>query len=250
MKIAICDDNISDLSNIVSIVEDYILSNKNNFQIEYIAYKNPVDLIMVMESGQHFDLLLLDIFMPHMNGMEVAKEIRQYNQDVKIIFSTSSAEFAVESYTVDAFYYMLKPIQKENLITLFDKVVSETKLLSGTSILIKSKTGLTRIQTHRLEYAEVIGRTIFYHIYDNLVIESIGTMLELEDELLGNPCFIKPHRSYIVNMDYIDTLRNRELKMRSHTIIPMPKANYKYVKSAYLAYAFKESISINHFGVM
>ncbi len=240
LRIAICDDNISDLSNMVSIVNDYIFMQRNKLEIEYAAFQSAVDLIAAMESGQRFDLLLLDILMPLMNGMEAAKEIRQYNQDIKIIFSTSSPEFAVESYTVGAFYYAIKPIWKDKLVLLLDKVIADIKVAEGVSFLIKSKTGLTRIYTNRLEYAEVIGRTIFYHIIDGSVIEAVGSMVELEDELLNHQNFIKPHRSYILNLDYIDTLGQREIVMRSRSSIPVAKANYKAIKSAYISYAFKE----------
>lgn len=240
LRIAICDDNISDLSNIVSIVNDYIFMQRNKLEIEYVVFQKSVDLIAAMESGQHFDLMLLDILMPLMTGMDAAKEIRQYNQDVKIIFSTSSPEFAVESYSVGAFYYAIKPIWKENLFLLLDKVIAEIKVAEGTSFLIKSKTGLTRIYTTRLEYAEVIGRTIFYHITSGSVIEAVGSMVKLEEELLDHPGFIKPHRSFIINMDFIDTLSQREIVMRSHAMVPIAKANYKSVKSAYISYAFHE----------
>lgn len=242
IRIAICDDNISDLSNMVSIVNDYIVAQKNNLKIEYVAYQNAVDLIAAMEGGQRFDVLLLDILMPLVNGMEAAKEIRQYNQDVKIIFSTSSPEFAVESYSVDAFYYAIKPIWKEKLFLLLDKIIAEIKIAEGASFLIKSKAGLTRIYLNRLEYIEVIGRTIFYHIIDGSVIEAAGSMAEVNDLLLNYPNFVKPHRSYIINMDFIDTLNSREILMTSRSTVPMARANYQAVKSAYISYAFHEHI--------
>jgi DNA-binding LytR/AlgR family response regulator len=243
LRIAICDDNIADLSNMVSLVNEYIFMQRNKLEIEYVAFQNAVDLIAAMESGHRFDLMLLDILMPLMTGMDAAKEIRQYNQDVKIIFSTSSPEFAVESYSVGAFYYAIKPVWKEKLFLLLDKVIAEIKVADGTSFLIKSKTGLTRIYTNRLEYAEVIGRTICYHIASGAVIEAVGSMVDLEEELLEHLNFIKPHRSYIINMDFIDTLNQRELLMRSRAFVPIAKANYKAVKSAYISYAFKEHLA-------
>lgn len=240
LKIAVCDDNIADLSNVVSLIEDYQASQRDKNNIKYTAFQSAVDLIAAMESGQQYDLVLLDILMPFMTGMDAAKEIRQFNQAVKIIFMTSSPEFAVESYVVDAYYYALKPIWKEKLFILLDKVISETEIQLGASFLIKSKTGLTRIYITRLEFAEVIGRTILYHLTDGSVIEAIGTMNELEKELLANPCFIKTHRSYIINMEQIDTISQREIKMQSHALVPLAKANYSTVKSAYITFAFKE----------
>lgn len=239
LKIAICDDNIEDLSNMVSIINDYISLQRDKRIISYTAFQNAVDLIAAIESGQLYDLVLLDILMPFMTGMDAAKEIRQFNQDVKIIFSTSSTEFAVESYSVGAYYYALKPIWKEKLFVLLDKVISEMETDTSTSFLVKSKTGLTRIYINKLEFAEIIHRTIFYHLTDGLVIEAVGSMSALEKDLLSNNCFVKPHRSYIINMNYIDTLRNREMKMQSLALIPISKSNYNNVKASYLTYIFE-----------
>ncbi|MHB8127670.1 MAG: LytR/AlgR family response regulator transcription factor [Mobilitalea sp.] len=239
LRIAICDDNTSDLSNMVSMVNDYIVMRRNKYEIECVAFQNAMDLIASMERGQRYDLVLLDILMPFMTGMEAAKKIRQLGHEVKIIFSTSSTEFAVESYSVDAYYYAIKPIWKEKLNILLDKVLSEIDINAGSCILIKNKNGLTRIYINRLEYAEVIGRTIFYHITDGSVLEAAGSMVELEEELLSHLCFIKPHRSYVINMEHIDTLSQRDIKMRSHALVPMAKANYNTLKTSYISFSFK-----------
>jgi len=238
-RIAICDDNKSDLSNIVNVVNNYIFMHSNKPEIKYTTFQSAVDLIATMENGQQFDLVILDILMPFLTGMDAAKEIRQFNQDIKIIFSTSSGEYAIESYAVDAYYYAIKPIEKEMLFPLLDKIILEIGSSAGTSILVKSKTVLTRIYTNKLEFAEVIGRTIIYHLADGTMIEAVGSMSVLEEELLSKNCFIKPHRSYIINLDYIDTLGQREIKMRSLTLVPIAKANYRTVKSAYIAYVFQ-----------
>ena len=240
LKIAICDDNISELSNVVSIIGEYQALQRDKNKINFTAFQSAVDLIAAMESGQQYDLLLLDVLMPLLSGMDAAKEIRQFNQEIKIIFMTSSPEFAVESYAVEAYYYALKPIWKEKLFILLDKVISESEIQLGTGFLIKSKTGLTRIYINRLEFAEVIGRTICYHLTDGAVIEATGSMSQLEKELLTSPCFIKTHRSYIINMEQIDTHSQREIKMQSLAVVPIAKANYNAVKAAYISYAFKE----------
>jgi DNA-binding LytR/AlgR family response regulator len=239
-KIAVCDDTIADLSNIISFIDDYKSKQMDKNSILYTAFQNAADLIAAMESGQEYDLMLLDIMMPFITGMSAAKEIRQFDQDVKIIFMTSSPEFAVDSYSVGAFYYLLKPVRKEMLFLLLDKVISESEIKPGDSFLIKSKTGLTRIYLSRLEFAEVIGRTLIYHLNDGSVIEAVGSMNELEKELLSRPCFIKTHRSYIINMEQIDTICQREVRMQSRAVVPMSKANSNIVKSAYITFAFKE----------
>jgi DNA-binding LytR/AlgR family response regulator len=240
LKIAVCDDNIEDLSNIVSIINDYIALHRDKNMITYTAFQNAVDLIAVMESGQKYDLVLLDILMPFLTGMEAAKEIRQFNNDVRIIFITSSSDFAVDSYSVDAYYYALKPMWKDKLIILLDKVISDMEIDKGTSFLVKSKTGLTRIYTNKLEFAEIIGKSLFYHFIDGSVIEAAGSMSEVEKELRDNPCFIKPHRSYIINMTHIDTISSKEIKMQSQILVPLARARLNTVKSTYLNFAFNK----------
>jgi len=89
LKLAICDDNIADLSNIVSIIEDYQSLQRDKRSIKYTAFQNAADLIAAMEMGQQYDLVLLDILMPFMTGIDAAKEIRQFNQAVKIIHLSS-----------------------------------------------------------------------------------------------------------------------------------------------------------------
>ncbi|SET81626.1 two component transcriptional regulator, LytTR family [Natronincola peptidivorans] len=240
LRIAICDDTIGDLSNMVSIINDYKALQRDKYKIEYTAFNSAVDLIAAMERGEQYELVLLDILMPFITGMDAAKEIRQFNQDVKIIFLTSSTEFAVEAYSVGAYYYAIKPIWKEKLFILLDKVISEMETTLGKSFLIKSNTGLTRVFINRLEFAEVNGRTILYHLTNGSVIEATGSMTELEKLLSDNVCFIKPHRSYIINMEHIDTLSQREVKMQSLALVPISKANYPIVKLAYINFSFKE----------
>jgi DNA-binding LytR/AlgR family response regulator len=237
LNIAICDDNKECLLNVTDLLNIYINIQRGKKAIKYSVFHNALDLIAAIESGQQYDLVLLDIIMPFMTGMDAAKEIRVFNQDVKIIFFTSSNEFAVESYSVGAYYYAIKPIGKETLFIILDRVVSEMETQINTSLLVKSTTGLTRIYMHRLEFAEVNGRTILYHLVDGSVIEATGSMTELE-KLLTDICFMKPHRSYIINMKHINTLLQKEIQMQSLAVVPMSKANYSDIKSAYIKFAF------------
>jgi DNA-binding LytR/AlgR family response regulator len=207
---------------------------------ECTLFSNAIDLLWAIEHGQRFDLVLLDILMPSMTGMDAAREIRRFDQDVRIVFLTSSTEFAVESYTVNAYYYVLKPIQKTQLFVLLDKVIDDTNNQTGSSFLIKSNQGLVRAYINKLEFAEIIGRTIFYHFTDGSITQAQGVLSELEGVLLPHSCFIKPHRSYIVNMSHIESLSQREIKMRTGNIVPMAKAHYRDIKSAYVSFTFSD----------
>ena len=237
LRIAVCDDSREDLLHIETIINDY-LAVKDTQPAEYTSFNNAMGLLWEIEHGQRYDLVLLDILMPSMTGMDVAREIRHFDQDVKIVFLTSSTEFAVESYAVHAYYYILKPIPKTQMFALLDKVICDTNNQEGSSFLIKSNQGLIRAYLNKLEFAEIIGRTIFYHFTDGSITQAQGLLAELESVLLPHSCFIKPHRSYIVNMSHIESLSQREIRMHAGTVVPMAKAHYRNIKSAYVSFLF------------
>ena len=115
-KVAFCDDDLSVIETISVLINQYRV--KRNLEIEYAAFQSPLELLAEIEKGMRFDVLFLDVVMPGENGIEVAKEIRQYDNNTKIIFLTSSEEFAVQSYTVGAYFYQLKPIWEESFARL------------------------------------------------------------------------------------------------------------------------------------
>ena len=111
------------------------------------------------KKGTRYDILFLDVIMPAENGITAAKEIRQYDNVVKIIFLTSSAEFAVESYVVGAHFYQLKPIWEDSFFRLTDSVIAECRRADQRSLILRCKTGISRIDLDQLLYCEVLGRT-------------------------------------------------------------------------------------------
>lgn len=236
IKIAFCDDELSVLSEIRELLDQYCL--ECNQKIEYMSFQSTLNLLAEIERGARFDILLLDILMPGENGMEAAAEIRNYDSNIKIIFLTSSPEFAVESYSVNAFFYQLKPIHRETFFELLDKAFSECEKEHTSSLILRCKNGITRIEARRLEYCEVIHRTLFIHLTNGKVLESVGSMDELYNQLLPFGCFLRPHRSYVVNLEHIQNLSYRAITMSCMMEIPIPRGKYQEIKDAYLKYAF------------
>ena len=103
IKIAFCDDDSSVLNDLHELLTRY--RTEKNMQLDDYSFHSPLDLISEIERGARFDILFLDVLMPGENGIEAAEEIRIYDKNIKIIFLTSSSEYAVQSYTVNAFYY-------------------------------------------------------------------------------------------------------------------------------------------------
>lgn len=236
IKIAFCDDEMEVLHQMNELLDRYRV--ERNEDITYAAFQSPFELMTEIEKGIRPDILFLDVVMPGQNGMDVAKEIRQYDTNVKIIFLTSSPEFAVESYTVGAYFYQLKPIWEESFFRLMDSVLSECEKKKKNSLILHSKDGITRIDLQQLEYCEVLGRKLLFHLENGAVLESAGSLDDLAGQLMQYSNFFRPHRSFLVNMEYIQNISSRSIKMVNDAEIPIPHGKCSEIKNTYMEYAF------------
>ena len=236
IRVAFCDDDISVLNQMSMLVERYRV--QRNKEIAYAAFCSPLDLLAEIEKGAQLDIIFLDVLMPGENGIDAAKEIRKYDNNVKIIFLTSSAEFAVESYMVGAYFYQLKPIWEESFYRLMDSVISECKKEWDYSLVLRCKTGIARIELDKLEYCEIIGHTLFFYMENGNVLESAGRLDELHNQLKQYPNFLRVHRSFLINMDYVQGISAKAVSMMNLAEIPIPRGKYAEIKKVYLEYAF------------
>ncbi|MGE5371906.1 MAG: LytR/AlgR family response regulator transcription factor [Solirubrobacterales bacterium] len=244
MRIAICDDNAQELLQISLLVDEYLSSGFAEGKIEVLRFGSSMDLIDQIESGKHFDLYLLDIVMPIINGIELAAKIRNKDQVAKIIFLTSSSEFAVESYSVDAFYYLVKPIQKDRLFSVLEKASNNMHSGLKQYIVVKTQTSLSKVFLHELVVVEVIGRTVYFHLEGGTTLKSTSTISQVEADLLIDKRFIKPHRSYIVNLDHIKCLSQDGFTTTSNMFIPVSRNAFKDVKQTYINHSFRAKDSL------
>ena len=236
IKIAFCDDEMEVLHQMNELLDRYQV--ERNEDITYAAFQSPFELLTEIEKGIRPDILFLDVVMPGQNGMDVAKEIRQYDTNMKIIFLTSSPEFAVESYSVGAYFYQLKPIWEESFFRLMDAVLAECEKKKKNSLILRSKDGITRIDLQQLEYCEVLGRKLLFHLEDGAVLESAGSLDDLAGQLMQYSNFFRPHRSFLVNMEYIQNISSRSIKMVNDAVIPIPHGKCSEIKNTYMEYAF------------
>ena len=236
IKIAFCDDDMEVLHQMNELLDRYRV--ERNEDITYAAFQSPFELLTEIEKGIRPDILFLDVVMPGQNGMDVAKEIRQYDTNMKIIFLTSSPEFAVESYSVGAYFYQLKPIWEESFFRLMDAVLAECEKKKKNRLILRSKDGITRIDLQQLEYCEVLRRKLLFHLENGAVLESAGSLDDLAGQLMQYSNFFRPHRSFLVNMEYIQNISSRSIKMVNDAEIPIPHGKCSEIKNTYMEYAF------------
>ncbi len=235
LQIALCDDNIDELSNMVQLIDLYRTSK--HLSCEHAVFPNGFEMISALEKGKRFDIYCLDIIMPGFTGIDVAKEIRGFDKTAQILFFTSSPEFALESYSVKAINYILKPISKEKLFFTFDELLEQIKTKKDEdAVIVKSNAGIQKILISNLVFAEVIGRNVLYHLRSGKVIECTEPFSSVCDNLLKYGCFIKPHRSYLVNMQYVDTIENHQITLQTLSSVPVAQGKAREIKQQYLNY--------------
>jgi len=235
LQIALCDDNIDELSNMVQLIDLYRTSK--HLSCEHAVFPNGFEMISALEKGKRFDIYCLDIIMPGFTGIDVAKEIRGFDKTAQILFFTSSPEFALESYSVKAINYILKPISKEKLFFTFDELLEQIKTKKEEdAVIVKSNAGIQKILISNLVFAEVIGRNVLYHLRSGKVIECTEPFSSVCYNLLKYGCFIKPHRSYLVNMQYVDTIENHQITLQTLSSVPVAQGKAREIKQQYLNY--------------
>ena len=138
-----------------------------------------------------------------------------------------------------AFFYLLKPITEEKFLDMMNLLKKEYLKEQACSFILKCKNGITKVECMQLEYCEVIGKTVFLYLQNGNILESSLQLSELVNMLEPFECFYRPHRSYLVNMEYINSISYQAITMSSHIQIPIPRGKYAEIKNIFLEYAFQ-----------
>ncbi|MEG1067542.1 MAG: LytTR family DNA-binding domain-containing protein [Anaerovoracaceae bacterium] len=236
MHIAICDDDVLELTRISSLLNLY--KQERHIYLTYKTYNNATEMLADMNQNL-YDLLLLDILMPGFTGIEAAKEIRTSNNEVPIVFLTSSPEFALDSYSVKARDYIIKPVSKSKLFSVLDSILEETQEpMNGLSL--KTQNGLLRIFFSKLSYVEVMNKQLYFHMTDGSIKNVHGSLSEYENTLLSHNEFLKVHRSFIVNLWYMNELTASGFISNNGDVIPISRLLYSKVRHAYMEHLFEK----------
>lgn len=233
MYIAICDDQATELDNLINLLN---LWQKENTTLQYKTFRNATEMLNMAEK-EHFTLYLLDVMMPGINGMTAAREIRSFDEAADIVFLTSSPDFAYASYGVHALDYLLKPIQADKLFPILNRLAMREQS-PREDLLLKSGATLIRVPIAQLTYVEVMNKHLYYHLTDGTVYEVPGTLKQCEAILLSRPEFKQVHRSYIVNLLQAVELSPTDIKTCSGKKLPVSRGLYHNLQQDYVKLLF------------
>ena len=236
IRIAVCDDSPEFLQQAIGMVEKW--SEQSRTPTEIYRFDNG-DALLAKNAVTHMDIIFLDIIMPLQNGIDTAKELRQSDNAVKIIFLTSSPEFALESYEVKAQGYLLKPVTYEKIKETLDECSHDFEA-EAKNIVLKTASGYQKLYFHDIEYAEAQNKRVVFFLRTGKTVEAAQPLHFLEDKITENDGFFKCHRSYLVYMPNVDHFSMTEIMTKSGRSIPIARGYGKAFKEAYFAFVFKD----------
>lgn len=224
-KIAICDDLDADRQYISDLAAQWAASAGHTIQIH--LFSSAEEFLFHYAGENDYDILLLDIEMGDMDGVTMAKKLRQDNDTVQIVFITGYSDYISEGYEVAALHYLLKPIRTEKLFSVLDRAV--VKLAKNEKVL-NFRTGgeMIRIPVYQIRYADVFRNYVTIHASDNFTVKM--TLGELEKEL--DDRFYRVGRSVLVNLTQINRVTKTEIKLNDSVSVPLPRGAYEGVNRA------------------
>ena len=234
IRIAVCDDEPFFLNSVLTLINNYPKS------IEYSTdcFDNG-DSLVKAHAQRPYDIIFLDIVMPLFSGLEIAKEIREQDKNVKIVFLTNSPDYAVESYTVKATNYLLKPLEKNKFYQCLGELLEEFSK-EAPSLLIKSVSTTRHVMLREIEYVEAQNRYTILYLNNGESVRAPKPLYAFEDDLTLENGFYKCHRSYIINLFRVDSYTSNTITMRSGNNIPLSRSYSTEFKETYFQYVFRK----------
>lgn len=238
IRIALCDDETTCHETIKRLLKDY-KQTVSLFSFELSCFSSGRELLDHIEDKGTFDLYILDIIMPDMNGIRLGSALRERYDGGIIIYLTSSPDFAVESYNTDALHYLLKPVNGNRFSLCMDKAVSRLNHLRSETVSIKTPCSTRIVPIHNILYAERVNRSIRYYLNDHTTINSVsfcGTFRHAAAPLLAYSGFLAVGVSFVVNLYHVTEVTRSDMLLTGGYSIPVPRRTYEDVKSKWADY--------------
>lgn len=238
MHIALCDDEKAFHKTIIEMIGLY-KQTKPNCSLMISSFYSGKELLNYVDEYGGFDIYILDCIMPNMDGIELGTALRNRNDQGLFIYLTTSPDFALDSYRVDAFDYLLKPVDKELFFKSLDKAFSYFSKIRQDIITVKTADGIRIIPISDIRYAERTGKQIYYYLSDDSIISSItfnGSFKDAVSQLLSHNGLILVGASFVVNLAHVTQITKQEMIMTGNLHVPIPRRIHDNVKKDWAAF--------------
>jgi DNA-binding LytR/AlgR family response regulator len=229
MKIAIVDD----VERETALLEQYVnrYADENQLTVTSMVFQNPMEFLNRYASD--YDLVLLDVEMPGMNGIEVAKDIRRMDGRVVIMFITNMAQYAINGYEVNALDYVLKPVTYADFVLKMKKAERYIQRNEDYRLTLEMPDGIVTLYISDLIYVEVERHYLIYNTVHGKY-RARGSMKAIEEKLLLHR-FLKCNRCYLVNLKYVEAVNGQDLRVGGEEL-PISRNKKNEVLQAFARY--------------
>ncbi len=228
-RLAICDDSQADTAYLQGLLEKWAARRETALKTE--VFPSAEAFLFQYEEDPSFDLLLLDIEMGRMSGVELARKIRQENSSVQIVFVTGYMEYIAQGYDVEALHYLLKPVTEEKLWAVLDRAQLRMKAREK-ELCLSVPEGTVRIPLREIRYLEVARNYVTICGLEPCTVKK--TLNELEKEL--DESFFRTGRSYIVNLHFVRKITRTQVILKDGRELPLSRKFYDQINRAMIHY--------------
>ena len=225
-KIAICDDSQADTEYLTTLVKEWAKDRTAIIK----TFPSAEAFLFNYAEEKDFDILLLDIEMGKMDGVTMAKVIRQDNESVQIVFITGYSEYIADGYDVAALHYLIKPVKTEQLLSVLDRAAERLKK-NEKELLLKTADETVVMPVREIRYLDVQQHYVTVHGKTDVTVKR--TLGEFEKEL--DERFFRLGRSYIVNLTCVRRISKTEVILTDGSAIPLPRGQYDALNRAIIA---------------
>lgn len=228
INVAVCDDEPAEIAYITNLITKW--SKAQSVYVRITDFESAESFMFAYENEKSIDIMLLDIQMKNMNGIELARKIRCDNDNIQIIFITGYPDFIADGYDVSALHYLMKPVNEDKLFAVLDKAVERLKKAEQT-LLINTTNGTERVLIDEIMFIEAFAHYVSIKT-KKTTFETRANIGEIEKSL-GN-AFVRCHRSYIVGLNYINRVTKTEIVLDNGNLIPLSRRLYAEINRAFI----------------
>lgn len=229
ITVAVCDDEKYLMDQIRKLVSEFFRGK--NTEASVVCFSNGEDLLKYDKS---IDILFLDIQMNGMDGMEAAKELRSRNFGGYIIFITILKEMVFQSFEVQAYDYLVKPIEEKKFKRTMERLFASMKNVNEEKLLVQKGYERSIISFDDIVFCEIIDRKVYLHLASADVVDFYDRIENLEARLDSR--FFRCHRSYLINLKYLKSYKNGVAYMENGKEIPISRLRGKAFSEVVLQY--------------